>query len=300
VYLIDVAFGQLRPTPWRQAVDLANMMLVLAMRTDPDRVYSRALRFFTPDEIAEAFAATRGATMPSQSRSILRKDRRDLLARFRELAPKHPAIAIQRWSFRRLALTAGVLAIVTLAGVMAFGNLQGAGLLTDPKGGRASFSFIQPTCERISWASTLILEAQSVPTSSLIPCLSSLPLGWSFRTAEVEEGSSRLVLDSDRAGVQAAEVILTRRCDLSGATEVPSDEPGTRRYEKISTLNNRYTGNRYYLFDGGCATYRFNFTGEGRTSLAEEVTLAFGFVSREEAERRIEQGTGIDFPEGPL
>ncbi|HEX2234920.1 MAG TPA: phosphatase PAP2 family protein, partial [Actinomycetota bacterium] len=34
VYLIDVAFGQVRPSPWRQAVDLANMMLVLALRSD--------------------------------------------------------------------------------------------------------------------------------------------------------------------------------------------------------------------------------------------------------------------------
>ena len=57
VLLIDVAFMQLRPSPWRQAVDLANMMLVLACRTDADRVYERALRFFTADEIAEAFAA---------------------------------------------------------------------------------------------------------------------------------------------------------------------------------------------------------------------------------------------------
>ena len=56
--LIDVAFVQVRPSPWRQAVDLANMMLVLAVRTDAERVYERALRFFTPDEIAEAFAAT--------------------------------------------------------------------------------------------------------------------------------------------------------------------------------------------------------------------------------------------------
>ncbi len=32
--LIDVAFVQVRPSPWREAVDLANMMLVLAVRTD--------------------------------------------------------------------------------------------------------------------------------------------------------------------------------------------------------------------------------------------------------------------------
>ena len=33
--LIDVMFAQVRPSPWRQAVDLGNMMLVLAVRTDP-------------------------------------------------------------------------------------------------------------------------------------------------------------------------------------------------------------------------------------------------------------------------
>ena len=33
--LIDVAFVQARPSPWRQAVDLANMMLCLALRSSP-------------------------------------------------------------------------------------------------------------------------------------------------------------------------------------------------------------------------------------------------------------------------
>ena len=41
--LIDVAFAQVRPSPWREAVDLANMMLVLAVCTDAERVYARAL-----------------------------------------------------------------------------------------------------------------------------------------------------------------------------------------------------------------------------------------------------------------
>ena len=35
ILLIDVAFAELRPTPWRQAVDLANMMLCLALRSSP-------------------------------------------------------------------------------------------------------------------------------------------------------------------------------------------------------------------------------------------------------------------------
>ena len=85
--VIDVAFAQVRPSPWREAVDLANMMLVLAVRTDAQRVYDRALLLFTPDEIAEAFAATSGIASPTQLRSALKQDGRDLVAEFRALAP---------------------------------------------------------------------------------------------------------------------------------------------------------------------------------------------------------------------
>ena len=42
--LIDVAFAEVRPTPWRQAVDLANMMLCLALRSSAEHVYQRALQ----------------------------------------------------------------------------------------------------------------------------------------------------------------------------------------------------------------------------------------------------------------
>jgi hypothetical protein len=60
VLLIDVAFIELRPTPWRQAVDLANMMLCLALRSSPEQVYQRALPQFSVEEITEGFAAARG------------------------------------------------------------------------------------------------------------------------------------------------------------------------------------------------------------------------------------------------
>ena len=85
--LIDVAFVQVRPSPWRQAVDLGNMMLVLAVRTGPQRVYRRALAYFTEAELAEAFAATRGVASPTQLRAFMKRDPRDLLGEFRALAP---------------------------------------------------------------------------------------------------------------------------------------------------------------------------------------------------------------------
>jgi tRNA A-37 threonylcarbamoyl transferase component Bud32 len=113
--LIDVFFVQVRPSPWRQAVDLANMMLVLALRSDAETVYRIALRYFTPEEIAEAFAATRGVASPTQVRTMMKRDGRDLLAEFRRLAPPHDPIPIQRWSLRRIAVTLGVLFIALLS-----------------------------------------------------------------------------------------------------------------------------------------------------------------------------------------
>ncbi len=128
VRVIDAGFGQVRPSPWRQAVDLANMMLVLALSSSPELVYERALLRFTPDEIAEAFAASRGVTLPSQLRREVRDDGRELLERFRELAPDREPVSIQRWSFRRIGLTAWV-ALITLFVVQIFvDSLQDIGL----------------------------------------------------------------------------------------------------------------------------------------------------------------------------
>ena len=112
VVLIDPAFATIRPSPWRQAVDLANMMIILALRSSPDVVYERTLQYFSPEDIAEAFAAMRSVTIPSQSRSSLallkKTEGIDIVEQFRELAPARERISLQRWSFRRVWLTAAV------------------------------------------------------------------------------------------------------------------------------------------------------------------------------------------------
>ena len=118
VLVIDVFFVQVRPSPWRQAVDLANMMLVLATRTDAQRVYEHALKYFTEEEVAEAFAATRGVASPTQLRAALKRDGRDLVAQFQALAPDRAPVPIQRWSLRRLGLTLAVVAAAVLAVVV--------------------------------------------------------------------------------------------------------------------------------------------------------------------------------------
>jgi tRNA A-37 threonylcarbamoyl transferase component Bud32/membrane-associated phospholipid phosphatase len=129
VFLIDVAFATVRPSPWRQAVDLTNMMLTLALRSTPEQVYERALLLFDPDDIAEALAASRSVTMPSQLRARLRVEGRDLLGCFRQLAPERPPISIQRWSLRRIGLTLAAAGSVAGAVALVAINLRAAGLL---------------------------------------------------------------------------------------------------------------------------------------------------------------------------
>jgi hypothetical protein len=133
VVLIDVAFGTVRPSPWRQAVDLANMMVILALRTNSKLVYERALLQFAQEDIAEAFAATRSVTLPSQSRSSLALFKKetgiDIVEEFRALAPPSEPISIQRWSTRRILLTAGAVLLGMLFLSTVISEITGQGML---------------------------------------------------------------------------------------------------------------------------------------------------------------------------
>lgn len=133
IVLIDVAFGSVRPTPWRQAVDLANMMVILGLRAGATRVYERALLQFAPEDIGEAFAATRSVTLPSQSRSslaLIKKEQGiDLVEEFRRLAPPTEPISIQRWSPRRQRLTAGAALLIAFVVGQVITEFTGGGFL---------------------------------------------------------------------------------------------------------------------------------------------------------------------------
>ena len=211
VVLIDVAFAQVRPSPWRQAVDLANMMLVLAVRTDAERVYQRALQFFTPDEIAEAFAATRGVASPTQLRAVMKQDGRDLVAQFRALAPARRPISLQRWSVRRIVLRRSALVV----GVV----LAGAG---------HARSFVQPSesdrspRRRAAPSDVMILMAQSVPDARLgaVRRLAARRLGRRRRAASTTT-SGRFWLDSDRGGSHAVDVTVAPARGAARWTERP-------------------------------------------------------------------------------
>jgi tRNA A-37 threonylcarbamoyl transferase component Bud32/membrane-associated phospholipid phosphatase len=265
--LIDVAFAQVRPSPWRQAVDLGNMMLVLAIRTDPQRVYQRARANFTEAELAEAFAATRGVASPTQLRAFIRRDPRDLLGEFRALAPPRPPIALQRWSARRIALAATALAMALAITAAAVLFLPAVFLVFRP--GPPGLGVSAPSC---GTGPSMILSAQAVPSAAMLPCITALPPGWSIVGADITSGNTTIWLNSDQAGPSAITVTLTAACDTAGAQQVPSGQPGIRRFDSPPL--------RFYTFPGGCITYLFIFVPGASPALASVGASALSFQPR--------------------
>jgi membrane-associated phospholipid phosphatase/tRNA A-37 threonylcarbamoyl transferase component Bud32 len=280
--VIDPAFAQVRPSAWREAVDLANMMLVLGVRTDAERVYNRALAYFTPDEIAEAFAAARGIASPTQLRTQLKSDGRDLVAQFRALAPSRRPISLQTWGPRRVILALAVVLITALALTNVCAMFTPVELSIDDK----------PSC---GINNVMIMMAQSVPSATSVPCVASLPAGWTVGGARISRGEGQFWLNSDQAGRRALEVTLRpeSECNLNGATEVASDEPGLRRYELPSHLPPGLRAVRMYVTGGECVTYRFEFNGDTNASAIVVLDAGVGFQARADLVREVKRRSDL-------
>jgi membrane-associated phospholipid phosphatase len=283
VYLIDAFFVQVRPSPWRQAIDLANMMLVLAVRTDTQRVYERALVFFSADEIAEAFAATRGVASPTQLRAVMKRDGRDLMSEFRALGPDRPPVTLQRWSLLRVLLAGGVLLGAAFSAVQVNALLQPA---TD--------SLVQksPTC---GTDDVMVLMAEALPEATLVPCIGAIPAGWTVHRTDVSDGFAQFSLDSDTAGERAIQATLVPpdECDVSSAVAAPSDEPGTQRFEDPEELEPRLRVTRYYLFDGGCVRYQLQFASGSMTALLFQADQILDFQQRSALVDEVHDDAGL-------
>ena len=81
-------------------------------------------------------------------------------------------------------------------------------------------------------------------------------------------------------GRERVTVTLTAACDTSGAQQIPSDQPGTRRFERPLSLVPQFSGLRFYTFPGGCVTYRFSFAPGASPVLAVAADSALSFLPR--------------------
>ena len=295
LYLIDVFFAQLHPSPWRQAVDLANMLLCLALRSSPQQVYQRALRRFSVGEINEAFAAARGLALPSQLRRMMRDQGRDLHGEFVRLLPTPPRpIGVQRWSARRVGLLLLVLVALFPAVPMAWAFASSS---ANPDAG-AAVSGGNGSCTQLE---ELWLQAQAVPSASRIPCFQAFPAG--IRGAlRVRNGES--VLQFDRAGVDiklniadglhvtaeagSVTIRLTATCAAHTTTAGQTIAPGVTRFNLEGPPGTSEVAD---VFRGGCITYRAE-AGSASARLLDQSQRAVSFRARDDLRQALQRRSG--------
>jgi hypothetical protein len=140
---------------------------------------------------------------------------------------------------------------------------------------------------------TLVLMAQAVPTASAVPCLQAAPADWAIHDFSARRGEARFELSyldtsDDPRGVH---VRMTRRCDLDGAREGPSDRPGMRRFDLQKRDGSSYSDKRFYRYPGACVEYHFDLRGTGANDQATDVSKALGFVPRDTIRRQIREIT---------
>jgi hypothetical protein len=140
---------------------------------------------------------------------------------------------------------------------------------------------------------SMILSAQAVPSAALLPCIAALPAGWSVGGTDIASGRASFVLDSGSpAGggvrfvlgqpgqLQSVTITLTATCDIAGAQQIPSDQPGMRQFERPPSQVPGYPGMRYYTFPGGCVTYRFVLAPGAPPVVTTTVDSAVAFMPR--------------------
>jgi hypothetical protein len=151
----------------------------------------------------------------------------------------------------------------------------------------------------------LVLMAQAVPTAELVPCIAAVPSSWRRGPLDVRDGRAVFAFTpSSMEGPDEAvlSVVLTPSCDTTGATEVPSDQADSRRYERLRDVAEGYQGERFYVYGGGCTTLEFRLPGENRAQQVGQAALAVDFLPRQELRDAVrERSDGrleLDPPDG--
>ncbi|HJU00553.1 MAG TPA: hypothetical protein VJ966_05020, partial [Actinomycetes bacterium] len=229
------------------------------------------------------FAASRGLTMPSQLRHLIRAQGRDLHGEFLELLPTRPRpVSIQRWSVRRVGLS--LLVVLGLAVVV---PMAVSWSVQTDRVDTSLYSDVDCESREPLW-----LMAQAVPSASLVPCVQLVPVGWTLAAVKVQDGRAHISFDTDRAGAAAVVMELTASCDLAGATEVSSEQSGARRYLRVDRNGTKGSGTRVYTFPGGCVTQRFRGAGPSAFRLSDTAAVEFGFITREQLRQALSQRSG--------
>jgi hypothetical protein len=195
--------------------------------------------------------------------------------------PPQP-VSIQRWTLRRVGLLAGTAVVLFLA-VAAVLSMTDNDAAT-----RTSLEVQALPCTDLE---PLWLQAQAVPSTSLVPCVRTLPVGWSLGNVAVNDGRTEVSLQHDRAG-EAMVARLTAGCDVGQAVEQASGQTGVRRYQLVERQAPDFSAVRFDVFPGGCLTTRITAPQANRAEVTASAGDILGFVSRQTLAQALEQRSG--------
>lgn len=139
------------------------------------------------------------------------------------------------------------------------------------------------------------LVAQSVPSASYVPCVTTLPAGWVAGGFVAVDGHTSFRLASDRAEGRPVLVQLVPSCVVAGATATAPRGAGVRTYTRLRSISPRYAGTLLDVFAGGCVTYRFDFPRGPHITLMEDFQSAVGLYPRQELALRVGHQLGVSF-----
>jgi hypothetical protein len=128
----------------------------------------------------------------------------------------------------------------------------------------------------------------------MVPCVAEMPVGWSFAALDVDSGTARFWLDSDRAGLRALEVELLATCDTGAATIVDADEDAIERYQRLTSLAPEFAGTTYDVFEGGCVAYRYQLDSGPHIGLHEELHDAVALFPRQVLADELHRDLGLE------
>lgn len=168
-----------------------------------------------------------------------------------------------------------------------FAGLLGAVLAA---GACATDDLATPSCEP---GQRLGVVAQSVPGAAYLPCVETLPEGWSFGSFSSGDDGTRFTLRSDRAD-SPVEVELRADCEVGAATPVAPRAEGVRTYQQVAAVSPRYAGRFYDVFPGGCVVTTFDFARGPHIALVDELDGALGLYPRRQLRQELRDQLGVE------
>jgi hypothetical protein len=156
--------------------------------------------------------------------------------------------------------------------------------------GCAAFSATAPGCNQ---PLRLAIVAQSLPSASYLPCIRTLPPGWSTSGFRAAPGGTSFLLNSDRSPGRPVRVRLSATCRPGEASPSPPRAPGAVTYTRLASIIPRFAGSLYDVFLGGCVSYSFDFALGSQIALMEQFEQAVGLYPRQQLRLVLKRELGV-------